>query len=215
MLDLEYAGRKVRVHYEKAVGSWRTTIHHAWWCGKYLRKVKVELQHGRWLPWLKANFPGHRKTASNWMRLAKIKREALEENANTTVRDALESIGTGGSKGLPKNKRSPDDLVRAELLKLLLKDAWKDWTQEEINWLERDLEFESKDSMELERLFGGAMNSLRRAIQRRIRLQELEVARRNRPVLKLVVWPPYRKQKRRYLTRQNTQPSPLPSSRQR
>jgi hypothetical protein len=49
---------------------WQATLAHAIQVGEKLIEAKSLVRHGQWLPWLKANFDGDRKTASNYMRLA-------------------------------------------------------------------------------------------------------------------------------------------------
>src|SRR6266700_3589333 len=40
--------------------------------GKLLIEAKAQLEHGQWLPWLKANFGSDERTARNYMTAAKL-----------------------------------------------------------------------------------------------------------------------------------------------
>jgi hypothetical protein len=48
----------------------RSAIAHAIRAGEALTAAKAKVAHGEWLPWLEANFPATRRTASNYMALA-------------------------------------------------------------------------------------------------------------------------------------------------
>lgn len=71
----------------------RTTVRRAHTLGRVLIRIKKQVGHGRWLPWLKANTTiGGRqilsdRVASKYMRVAKIDRAQIE--SFPTLNDAL------------------------------------------------------------------------------------------------------------------------------
>jgi hypothetical protein len=48
----------------------------AWMAGEVLLCVKEACEHGEWLPWLEANFPGSKRTAQVYMQIANAQRAA-------------------------------------------------------------------------------------------------------------------------------------------
>jgi hypothetical protein len=73
-------------------------LYHALWVGECLieAKSRPEIKHGEWLPWLKENFEGSRRTAADYMRLAGARKEVEGANeqhaAHFSIRQALRII---------------------------------------------------------------------------------------------------------------------------
>lgn len=90
--------------------------------GDLLVKVKEQLSHGEWLPWLKKNFDGSHKTASGYMIVASRLPELeanLKRDSNLSIRAAIKML-SAPAKAERKDKRRaakeaakeavPDDL---------------------------------------------------------------------------------------------------------
>jgi hypothetical protein len=66
----------IRREHELAQQSFRATVEHGVQCGLLLEQAKADTAHGEWLPWLDAEFPGSRRTAQGYMRLARHAEDA-------------------------------------------------------------------------------------------------------------------------------------------
>jgi hypothetical protein len=78
-------GREVR----QAERAWQDAVGHAIRAGELLIEARSQLEHGEWLPWLKANFPGSERSARNYVRLARNSGNVADF---PTVRSALEAL---------------------------------------------------------------------------------------------------------------------------
>jgi hypothetical protein len=80
-------GREV----EAAERSWRNAVGHAIRAGELLIEAKAQLGHGEWLPWLRDNFVGSRRSAQDYMRLARNGEDARRV-AHLGVKGALKEL---------------------------------------------------------------------------------------------------------------------------
>src|SRR5262249_10970346 len=71
--------RQINEEHGQAEEELRSGILHARSAGEILLRVKDRLQHGEWLPWVRANLQFSERTAQNYMRIAR-RWEELEAN---------------------------------------------------------------------------------------------------------------------------------------
>lgn len=76
--ELSRLAVEINGFHDAAIGSVRTALVSAQACGEKLIEAKALLPHGAWLPWLEANTRLSRKTAAQWMRLAKATPRQIE-----------------------------------------------------------------------------------------------------------------------------------------
>lgn len=95
---------EIRRHHEAAQAAAETAIGHAREAGRLLNEAKAQCQHGGWLPWLRDNFDGSKRTAQAYMRLA----DRWPEIEAKAQRPAHLSID-----GALKLLAEPDDLEKA------------------------------------------------------------------------------------------------------
>lgn len=88
---------------EQAEQHWQSAVQHAIRAGELLTEAKGQVKHGEWLPWLTSNFPGSRRTAQGYMRLA----------ANAEDAQALAHLGIEGAL---KQLAAPNPNERQELI---------------------------------------------------------------------------------------------------
>ena len=70
-------------------------LDHARRAGQLLIEAKARLSHGKWLPWLHANFAGSRRTAQVYIRIASKYSELAanaQQSAHLSQRDALDLL---------------------------------------------------------------------------------------------------------------------------
>ena len=78
---------RIRSEHEAVGRSARNALDHASACGQMLIEAKDQLEHGEWLPWLKAHCEIPPRTASHYMRLAKrLPKSASVADLSVTVR---------------------------------------------------------------------------------------------------------------------------------
>src|SRR4051812_30321718 len=74
----------------------KTSVQHALLAGTGLQKVKAQLGHGEFLPWLTQNFEGSQRTAQTYMKLARDFSAHLEGKsaaaADLSIRGALREL---------------------------------------------------------------------------------------------------------------------------
>jgi hypothetical protein len=68
-----------------------SALEHACRCGELLTQAKSEVGHGKFLPWLKANFAGSERTAQNYMRLASNPQRVADLGCDS-IRAAIEAL---------------------------------------------------------------------------------------------------------------------------
>ncbi len=62
---------EIRVEVAAAEADWQSAVQHAITAGARLIEAKGIVNHGEWLPWVEANFPGSEATAQRYMQLAR------------------------------------------------------------------------------------------------------------------------------------------------
>jgi len=83
-------------HHEQCVAAANNALKHARSAGEALLRAKKKCPHGKWLPWLKANFKGSARTGRAYMQISErwpaieAKRQRV---ANLSFRDALRLTG--------------------------------------------------------------------------------------------------------------------------
>jgi hypothetical protein len=77
-----------------AVAAFRTSVAHAIRAGELLLEAKALVGHGHWLNWVDANFPASRRTAENYMKLAKHPQDS-QRVAHLGVGRAVRALGVG------------------------------------------------------------------------------------------------------------------------
>lgn len=87
-LDLFSAeATEIRKLHSELLGHVRTTVEQAIRIGELLTTVKTGLDHGRWLPWLKANVEFHERTARRYIGVFE-KRDQLKSDTVSDLTDA-------------------------------------------------------------------------------------------------------------------------------
>jgi hypothetical protein len=80
---------EIRQEHHATETAWTNALSHAIACGQKLLEAKTLMRHGLWGNWLEANFPGSRRTATNYARLARNRQTVA---SLPTVRDALDLL---------------------------------------------------------------------------------------------------------------------------
>ena len=75
--ELEKTAKVIRDHHKKVCGAYRTSLEHAIHAGTLLLKVKRELEHGRFSPWVKKMCKVSPRTAREYMQIAEAVDEGL------------------------------------------------------------------------------------------------------------------------------------------
>jgi CBS domain-containing protein len=104
--DLGAIAVELRHEVEQSEHHWQTAVGHAIRAGELLTEAKAQVEHGEWLPWLEANFPGSERTARNYMRLG---RESATVADLPTVREALAVVTAPRVEEVPKVEETTVD----------------------------------------------------------------------------------------------------------
>jgi hypothetical protein len=72
--------------------------------GEKLTEAKRLVKHGQWMPWLRSNFPGTHRTATNYMRLAANEKHVSDCR---TVREALAALAPVKPESEPVEQPQP------------------------------------------------------------------------------------------------------------
>jgi Protein of unknown function (DUF3102) len=107
---LELATR-IRVGHSAVIEGKKNIVRKAIEVGGWLNEAKAKVEHGEWLPWLKANCQISERTAQRYMHLADAK-EPLEivmssksaTMADLTLEDAMELLRPSESKADPEDE---------------------------------------------------------------------------------------------------------------
>ena len=89
--DLDDLAGEIRREHQLAEQHFKAAVAHAINAGQLLIEAKRQVKHGEWLPWLEANFPGSRRTATTYMKLAE---NGKRVSHLPTVREALAVLTT-------------------------------------------------------------------------------------------------------------------------
>lgn len=102
-LSLETLATVANESAEAAMNAAGKAIEHAIRCGRALNAAKSQMDHGGWLPWLKANFDRSVATATRYMRLAENSSRATNLEDAPSIRAALRLIADedAGAAGEP------------------------------------------------------------------------------------------------------------------
>jgi hypothetical protein len=101
-VELKRLAEEIAVEVQAMEEGWHQTLSHAITAGQKLTEAKSLVNHGQWLPWLEEHFPGHPKTATNYMRLAANRSRVADL---PTVRDALDALAKPNQKKLPSGEK--------------------------------------------------------------------------------------------------------------
>jgi hypothetical protein len=90
----------LRHEVEQADQQWQSAVGHAIRAGELLIEAKTQVEHGEWLPWLEANFPGSVRSAQGYMRIAR----------NRAKYATVAHLGVGGAlKQLTAPRKESED----------------------------------------------------------------------------------------------------------
>ena len=87
--DLATIGVELRRQVRLAEKYLAKALEHAIQAGELLIEAKARVGHGEWLPWLAENFDRTPRTASNWMLLARNKKQVSHLGSVSEALDAL------------------------------------------------------------------------------------------------------------------------------
>jgi hypothetical protein len=112
---------QINQEHQQCLQAANATLEHARKAGELLQQAKAQLEHGKWLPWLKEHFPFSEKTAQNYMRIAREWSGLLEANpqraADLSYRDALKLLACSKTE---EEDRLEDMMQRLRAQKLQL-----------------------------------------------------------------------------------------------
>jgi len=105
--------KEINDEHEAVVASFRGLLGHAIKCGEALRKAKVRVGYGNWLPWLGENCPDiSERTASYYMWLARNKIEI--EAAAAANQQSFADLSISGARKLLAEAEATEDNSAAE-----------------------------------------------------------------------------------------------------
>jgi hypothetical protein len=104
--DLDSLAADIRREVQAAEAAWQDAVAHAIRAGELLIEAKAQVEHGHWLPWLDANFPGSARSAQGYMRLAQHAEEA-QALAHLGVEGALKQLAAPKEPRRPRGARAP------------------------------------------------------------------------------------------------------------
>jgi len=93
-------------YHDRAVGAY---LDAAWYSGHALNAAKDQLDHGKFLPWVEANFHGSRQTANDYMRIAGagdspanvVRSLHLDETPQPSINAATKALAGAPGKSRP------------------------------------------------------------------------------------------------------------------
>ncbi len=118
---------RINAQHESAEKAAHSALEHAVQCGELLTEAKAAVAHGEWLPWLEKNTKIPKRTAQQYMALARAKPKLAAKSATVallTVREAIASISNQHQRlaRLPEpviskvvEKVKPDDRLKVAL----------------------------------------------------------------------------------------------------
>src|SRR5262245_37253661 len=98
------AAKKIRHLHESVVQRARDALKEAIEIGGILTKVKQELEHGEWLPWLTANVPFDERTAQRYMS-CHANRARLKNDTVSDLTDAYRLMAGKGQRAKTRRSR--------------------------------------------------------------------------------------------------------------
>lgn len=66
--DLKKLAEQANYHYDRSIESLRTSLSHAWYCGKILLEAKAKVKHGEWEAFVRENCKFSVRTSQQWIR---------------------------------------------------------------------------------------------------------------------------------------------------
>jgi hypothetical protein len=87
--DLATLARQIDAEHQAGEAATRKGLAHFRAAGEKLLRAKAQCEHGKWLPWLEANVRFDRRTATNYMNLARIPADKWETVSHLGLRDVL------------------------------------------------------------------------------------------------------------------------------
>jgi hypothetical protein len=109
--ELDALAEQIRAEHEACEESAESAVMHAIRAGELLTEAKAQVRHGKWLPWLVANFEFTRQTASGYMRLAKHR---AEMEGAPSISEALKELAE--PRGDEQEKEPTEAEREAELV---------------------------------------------------------------------------------------------------
>jgi hypothetical protein len=94
--DLAALAHAINAEHGAGEAAARKGLEHFRAAGEKLLKAKAQCGHGKWLPWLKANVHFDRRTATNYMNLARIPADKWETVSQMGMREALRVLADDG-----------------------------------------------------------------------------------------------------------------------
>ena len=156
--ERRYALEKANAYHEKAVAAHQSSLTYARVSGRYLRQLKDCFCYGRWLKWVDQNFKGKRRTAQIYMRIHR-RWDELPKDGVESINQALRHLSPTRQAG---KRFGIEDLVRSQAFKAFLKEALKDWRDEEKKFLKEQLPLDGR----LQELIREAMEKVKLKIRR-------------------------------------------------
>lgn len=104
---LDTLAAEINAHHRAFVEALRTAFERAILAGNLLIEAKAQVPHGEWLPWLRANFEGHTRTAQGYMQLAchySLDDLKCETISHFGIRDALDAIAAPRTAPAPRTR---------------------------------------------------------------------------------------------------------------
>ena len=103
---------KINAQHIQAEGAMNIGLGHALEAGRLLELAKKQCQHGTWIPWLRENFKGSKRTAQAYLRLhreyPKLKRKA-HRVALLSFRQAL--VNVANDTQIVAKSEHPDEVI--------------------------------------------------------------------------------------------------------
>lgn len=97
---------------EQVENNAKLTVQKAADCGRYLTAIKEQLEHGKWLPWLGANWNYTRMTATRYMEIGSNVTRMLHLKDASSINEALRMIADDKEeKTAPRSERKPANVV--------------------------------------------------------------------------------------------------------
>lgn len=91
-VDLQTIAQQIADEHEACSAAARQSLQHAMRCGDLLLQAKRECGHGKFSPWLADNFPGSKRTAQVYMRLAKNRATVEAKSAESALLSIDEAV---------------------------------------------------------------------------------------------------------------------------
>ncbi|GBF52088.1 hypothetical protein LPTSP4_36260 [Leptospira ryugenii] len=94
---LSYQDQKVRMIinlHESVIGGMKNVLQNAMALGEELHKIKENIGHGNWIPWIEKNLPFSERSARNYISIYK-NRDSLNRQPIADLKSAIKFISAG------------------------------------------------------------------------------------------------------------------------